>query len=52
MLETLQFYNSWIWNIIGILIGAPILLGGAASVIMGLFGAIIALFSFRNTNVN
>lgn len=52
MLETLQLYNSWIWNIIGILVGAPIFLGGIASVIMGLFGAIVALFTFRNTNVN
>lgn len=52
MLEMLQLYNTWAWNIIGFIVSVPILVGGTISAIMGLVGAIIALFTFRKTNVN
>lgn len=46
MLETLQLYNSWIWNIIGIIVGAPMVLMMGVSVIISAIGAIIALFTY------
>lgn len=46
MLEMLQLFNSWIWNIIGLIVGAPMVLMVGVSVIISLIGAIIALFSY------
>ena len=46
MLEMLQLFNTWVWNIIGLIIGAPMVLMIGVSVIISLIGAVIALFTY------
>lgn len=41
MLETIQNFNSWIWNLIGLVIGIPIL----TTMVVSVFVSIVALIS-------
>ena len=45
MLETLQTINAWVWNILGIIIGLPLVLTIGCSALITLIAGIFALFT-------
>lgn len=44
MLETLSLINTWIWNIIGIVIGLPLVLSVCGSILFAVIAFIASLF--------
>ena len=44
MLETLSLINSWIWNILGIVIGLPLVLSVCGSILFAVIAFIASLF--------
>jgi hypothetical protein len=44
MLETLSLINTWIWNIIGIIIGLPLVLSVCGSILFAVIAFIASLF--------
>lgn len=47
MLEIIQEINTWIWNILGLLVGIPVLTSIAFSLVCGLVLVLCNLISFR-----
>lgn len=44
MLETLSLINAWIWNILGIIIGLPLVLSVLGSALFAVIAFIASLF--------
>ena len=44
MLELFSLINSWIWNIIGIIVGVPLLLAFVIPTVIGIIACIVSIF--------
>ena len=45
MLELFSLINSWIWNIIGIIVGVPLLLALVIPTVLGIIACIVSIFT-------
>lgn len=45
MLELFSLINSWIWNIMGIIIGVPLLLALIIPTVLGIIACIVSIFT-------
>ena len=45
MLDTILYLNSWIWGIIGLVIGVPIVFMIGVSTLISIIGGCFALFN-------
>lgn len=50
MLDILQIINTYVWNILGVFIGIPLLTAIAFSAIITIIGLITIPFTFRKHN--
>ena len=45
MLDTLILLNQWVWSIVGLIVGIPILLGMVVTIITSICTIIYAIFA-------
>lgn len=48
MLEIFQEINSWIWNILGLVVGIPILISMVSAILIGFVGLIVSTFTYKD----